>query len=82
MMPSIIDIRFTHRFAEAEKLRDAGYEPIEYAFGQRLGHGYCQMDHHGIESHREGVAIRASRSLQGEERSSFCGDGFPDADAV
>lgn len=80
-----LDIQFTHSHKTARKLRDAGYEPIECAFGQ-FGSvmGALNMDHHGTESHREGVAIRACRDHYGNRQSDrrFVVTGAPDADAV
>ena len=82
---SELDIRFTHHYYEAVRLASAGYEPIECAFGQ-FGSvlGPLNMDHHGKESHREGVAIRACRDHYGHHRSTpkFVVTGAPDADAV
>ena len=80
-----LDIRFTNRFSEASKLRDEGYEPIECAFGQHGSvMGPFNMDHHGLESHREGVAIRACRDHYGALRHDrrFVVTGSPDADAT
>ncbi len=83
-MPEL-DIQFTHSYKKAGKLRDAGYEPIECAFGQYGSvMGPLNMDHHGDESHREGVAIRACRDHYGDRRNDlrFVVTGAPDADAV
>lgn len=80
-----LDIKFTNDFAEAQRLRDQGYEPIECAFGQHGSvMGPLNMDHHGTESHREGVAIRACRDHFGarSEDPRFVVTGAPDADAV
>ena len=46
--------------------------------------GPLNMDHHGTESHREGVALRACRDLYGARREDprFAVTGAPDADAV
>lgn len=79
------EIVFTHDYAEACRLRDAGYEPIECAFGQHGSVlGEYAMDHHGTESHREGVALRACRDLYGARAADprFVVTGVPDADAV
>jgi hypothetical protein len=80
-----LEIQFTHSHKTASKLRDAGFEPIECAFGQ-FGSimGPLNMDHHGTESHREGVAIRACRDHYGERKNDprFVVTGAPDADAV
>lgn len=80
-----LDIRFTNDFDDACRLRDAGYEPIECAFGQHGSVlGRFELDHHGDESHREGVALRACRDLYGAmaEDPRFVVTGTPDADAV
>ena len=64
---------------------EMGYEPIECAFGQRGSVlGPLKMDHHGTESHREGVAIRACRDHFGARMNDprFVVTGAPDADAV
>ena len=83
-MPQL-DLVFTHKYKEACRLRDAGYEPIECAFGQHGSVlGAYALDHHGAESHREGVAIRACRDHYGAlaEDPRFVVTGSPDADAV
>lgn len=80
-----MQIAFTHDYREACALRDAGYEPIECAFGQYGSVlGEFALDHHGTESHREGVALRACRDLFGARRADprFVVTGTPDADAV
>ncbi|MCB9546926.1 MAG: hypothetical protein H6706_13885 [Myxococcales bacterium] len=81
----MLTIAFTHRYEEAVALRDAGYEPIECAFGQHGSVlGEHALDHHGTESHREGVALRACRDLYGARQRDprFVVTGTPDADAV
>lgn len=80
-----LKIEFTHDHAEAERLRDLGYEPVECAFGQYGSvMGPLALDHHGEESHREGVAIRACRDHYGAriDDPRFVVTGTPDADAV
>lgn len=80
-----LDIRFTHSYDEACRLRDEGYEPIECAFGQYGSVlGPLALDHHGTESHREGVALRACRDHHGARAADprFVVTGTPDADAV
>ncbi len=75
----------TNDYHEACRLRDAGYEPIECAFGQYGSVlGAHNLDHHGTESHREGVAIRACRDLYGARADDqrFVVTGTADADAV
>jgi hypothetical protein len=80
-----MNIQFTHDYAKACRLRDAGFEPIECAFGQYGSVlGEYNLDHHGTESHREGVALRACRDLYGARAADprFVVTGTPDADAV
>jgi hypothetical protein len=83
-MPQL-DLVFTHDYAEACRLRDTGYEPVECAFGQHGSVlGTYALDHHGAESHREGVALRGCRDHYGAlaEDPRFVVTGTPDADAV
>lgn len=78
-------IVFTNSAEEACALRDQGFEPIECAFGQYGSVlGPLALDHHGTESHREGVALRACRDLYGARQRDprFVVTGTPDADAV
>ena len=80
-----LEIAFTNDFAQACAYRDQGYEPIECAFGQNQSVlGRFSLDHHGKESFREGVAIRACRDLHGALKADprFVVTGTPDADAV
>ena len=84
-LPDELDIVHTHDFGEACRRRDDGYEPVECAFGQHGSVlGPLALDHHGQESHREGVALRACRDHFGERREDrrFVVTGTPDADAV
>lgn len=80
-----VQIRYTDSWDEACALRDEGFEPVECAFG---GHGSVlgrlAMDHHGTESHRPGVAIRAFGDAFGarERDPRFVVTGTPDADAL
>jgi len=83
-MPAL-DIVHTNDHGQAERLRDAGYEPVECAFGQYGSVlGPLALDHHGEESHREGVALRACRDLYGRRKDDprFVVTGTPDADAI
>lgn len=86
MAPMIdLDIRYTNDYETACRLRDAGYEPVECAFGQHGSvMGRYDLDHHGTESHREGVALRACRDHYGAlaHDPRFVVTGTPDADAV
>lgn len=80
-----LEIVHTHDHAEAVRRRDAGYEPVECAFGQDGSVlGPLALDHHGTESHREGVALRACRDHYGARASDprFVVTGTPDADAT
>lgn len=80
-----LDIRYTNDYETACRLRDAGYEPVECAFGQHGSvMGRFDLDHHGAESHREGVALRACRDHYGAlaDDPRFVVTGTPDADAV
>ncbi len=82
---SALEIVHTHEYDEAVRRRDAGFEPVECAFGQYGSVlGPLCLDHHGTESHREGVALRACRDLYGARASDprFVVTGTPDADAV
>lgn len=84
-LPPDLVIAHTNDYATACRLRDDGYEPIECAFGQHGSVlGRYALDHHGTESHREGVALRACRDLYGACRKDrrFVVTGTPDADAV
>lgn len=80
-----VQLRYTDSYEEACALRDAGWEPVECAFG---GHGSVlgalAMDHHGTESHRPGVAIRAFGEAYGARAGDprFVVTGSPDADAT
>ena len=85
MTEAKLQINFTNDYDEACRLRDAGFEPIECAFGQYGSvMGAFAMDHHGTESHRDGVALRACRDHYGAlaEQAKFVVTGTPDADAV
>ena len=70
---------------EAEQLTATGFEPVECSFGSTGSVvGPLAMDHHGSESHREGVAIRAYRDHFGvcKENPKFVVTGAADADAT
>lgn len=84
-MQPALDIRYTNDHREAIRLRDLGYEPLECAYGQHGSVlGPLELDHHGEESHREGVALRACRDLYGARAHDprFVVTGTPDADAT
>lgn len=61
-----------------------GYEPVELSIGGESLVGPLAMDHHGVESWREGVAIRAYRDYFGIRRAypDFVVTGAADADAT
>lgn len=70
---------------EAERLAAEGWEPVECSFGTEgsvLGR-FC-LDHHGEESHRDGVALRAWRDHHGalESDPRFVTTGDADEDAT
>lgn len=70
---------------EAEQLTATGFEPVECSFGSTGSVvGPLAMDHHGSESHREGVAIRAYRDHFGvcKDNPKFVVTGAADADAT
>lgn len=84
-MTDAIQIVYTDDYEKAAVLRDEGYEPIECAFGAYGSVlGPLNMDHHGTESHRPGVAIRAAGPDYGARRDDprFVVTGTPDADAT
>lgn len=79
-----VSIQYTDHLWEAQLWANRGYEPIECAFGQGSVMGPLAMDHHGSESWREGVALRACRDHYGarQQNPQFVVTGTPDADAV
>ncbi len=82
---ALIELLYTDRFAEATRLCGLGYEPIECAYGgDGSVLGAFAMDHHGSESWREGVALRACRDHYSARKQDprFVVTGTPDADAV
>ncbi|MDP3771251.1 MAG: hypothetical protein Q8R16_03050 [bacterium] len=84
-MKNAIEIVHVDEKAVADKLVSQGYEAIECSFGH-LGStlGPLAMDHHGAESHREGVALRAYRDHFGvcKDNPKFVVTGAADADAT
>ena len=82
---SVMDIRFVTTFEAAIEAVTQGYEPIECSFGQKgSALGALAMDHHGSESWREGVALRAYRDHFGARKGDqrFVVTGAADADAT
>mgnify|MGYP001603170830 CR=1 FL=1 len=80
-----IEIIHTNLPAKAAELAAKGYEPVECSFGVHGSVlGPLALDHHGTESHREGVAIRAYRDHFGVLADSprFVVTGDADADAT
>lgn len=80
-----IDIIHTSDKATADELAKQGYEPIECSFGAAGSSlGELAMDHHGAESWREGVALRAYRDHFGSRKDDarFVVTGAADADAT
>jgi hypothetical protein len=75
----------TNDHAEAEHFMCNGAEPVECAFGEEGSVlGPLALDHHGKESHREGVAVRAYRDHRGAlaDDKRFVVTGDADADAT
>lgn len=68
---------------EAERLRAAGFCPVECAFGERSIVDELELDHHGQLSALEPVSVRAWRDLHGRRRHDprFVTAGAVDADA-
>lgn len=68
----LMDIKFAPTFEIAMVLRDEGYCPIECSFGSKgsVMDALC-MDHHGSESWRVGVALRAYTEHFGVLREAF-----------
>ncbi|MCB0325440.1 MAG: hypothetical protein KDD69_17780, partial [Bdellovibrionales bacterium] len=78
------EIELAGTVAEARRLRDRGFCPIECSFGSESVVDDLEMDHHGPYSHLEGVAVRAYRDHYGARREDprFVTTGFPDEDAT
>lgn len=78
-----VEIVWAETADRAGELAADGYEPIECAFGEVSVLGQFAMDHHGRESDREGVAIRAYRDHFAAHRCDprFAVTGAADADA-
>lgn len=80
-----IEIVHVNEKTAADEFTGQGYEPIECSFGHfGSSMGPLAMDHHGAESHREGVAIRAYRDHFGSRKDDprFVVTGAADADAT
>lgn len=80
-----LELIYVNNADDARGLTAKGYEPIECAFGSHGSVlGPLAMDHHGPESWREGVAIRATRDHYGARRDDprFVVTGNADADAT
>lgn len=85
MTTKSIEIVYTNDKVTADKLVGQGYEAIECSFGHfGSSLGPLNMDHHGSESYREGVAFRAYRDHFGARKDDqrFVVTGAADADAT
>lgn len=81
----LIEIVHTNDAREASLLAQTGYEPVECSFGTDGSViGKLAMDHHGTESWREGVALRAYRDHFGARANDprFVVTGDADGDAT
>ena len=67
-----------------QKLIDAGYCAVECSIGGKSLTGPLSMDHHGENSHLEGVAVRAYRDHfgAGKDLKGYVVTGKGDADAT
>ena len=83
-MTKPIEIVYVNTHAEAGDLSVRGYEPVECSFGEGSILGPLVMDHHGKQSYREGVAVRAYRDHFGARRDDprFVVTGDADQDAT
>lgn len=84
-MRNVIQIVHVNNYTDAAELAIRGYEPIECSFGTEGSVlGPLAMDHHGAESHREGVAVRSYRDHFGARRDDprFVVTGDADQDAT
>lgn len=79
-----LDIEVCNDADEVRRLVDAGWCPIECAFGTESIVDALRMDHHGSMSHEESVAIRACRDHYGVRAGDprFMLAGIADADAT
>ena len=83
-MTKTIEIVHVNNYEEAVRLASDGFEPVECSFGDGSVLGPLAMDHHGKESHREGVAVRAYRDHFGARKDDprFVVTGDADQDAT
>lgn len=80
-----IRIIHTNSASYAQQMCSDGWTPVECSFGSDGSvMDDLHMDHHGTESHREGVALRSYRDHFGacKERQQFVVTGAADADAT
>jgi hypothetical protein len=79
-----LQIVHTSSVSFAQQLCGEGFCPIECSIGGESIVDSLVMDHHGSESHREGVALRAYRDHFGVRRDDprFVVTGAADADAT
>lgn len=78
-----LQLIITNKSDEVKGLVARGFCPVECSIGGESIIDALAMDHHGAESHREGVAIRAYRDHFGARRADprFVVVGAADADA-
>lgn len=79
-----IVIKHVNTTVEAIELLEQGYCPVECSIGGESIVDELSMDHHGVLSHLEGVAVRAYRDYFGVRKSDprFVVTGAADADAT
>lgn len=78
-----VTVRIVNDVRVARQLRDAGFCPVEAAYGEESVVDELRMDHHGALSHLEPVSLRAFRDHHGARRHDprfvVAGELDPDA---
>ncbi len=82
LTPKPIRFAVVRTVSDARRYLKRGWCPIECSFGPTTVEDELAMDHHGANSDREGVAIRAYRDHFGARRQDprFVVTGMPDED--